>query len=131
MGFFSFLKTSEKALDTAADVVKKGVDGVDALFFTDEERSAANTERLKLWLEVQKTLINENTAKSITRRIIATIIIGSFMLQSFISIGLYRFDKLWSQFVLDIMKAEGTLVLTVAFFYFGYYGVQQLFGKGK
>jgi hypothetical protein len=129
MGFFSWLRTSEKAINTTTDLVDAGVRGIDALFFTEEEKSVASQKTLDTWLETQRVLINENTAKSITRRILACMIVGSFMLQSFIAIGLYRLDKEWSQMVLDIMKAEGTLVATVAFFYFGYYGVKQIIGK--
>ena len=129
MGFWSFLKTSEKALDAAADLVEAGANGIDALFFTDEEKSQASMDTIKLWIEIHKTLANESTAKSITRRILAVMIMGSAMLESLFAIGIYPYNPEWSAMVIKVLASQGVMIGSVTIFYFGYYAIKQIVGK--
>lgn len=43
----------------------------DALFFTSEEKSEFDMKRQELWLELQKSLGNESTPRSVNRRVVA------------------------------------------------------------
>ena len=131
MGILSWLKTSEKAVDTAADVVKNGMAAIDMVFYTDEEKVKDGHKIMDTWIEMVKATAQENSAKSITRRYLAVMIMGSFLLQAFTAIGLFRYDPEWSKFVLSIMGMESFMVGSVTIFYFGYYGIKQLLGKKK
>ena len=78
MGFFDFftgagaaLKTAEtgsKIVETATNGI---VRGVDALFFTDEEKSVANQKAFETILEFHKQFATENSEQSKARREIA------------------------------------------------------------
>ncbi len=129
MGFFSFLTTSEKAVNTAADLAKDAAKGIDALFFTAEEKSAASIQAIELWVETQKIIRDEGSIRSVTRRILAIMILGTFLAEGITSIVLFKFDPLWSAQVLAIMKSQGMMVGAVTVFYFGYYGWKQITGQ--
>ncbi len=131
MGILSWLKTSEKAVDTAADLVKDGAAALDMMFYTDEEKSISAQKMIDTWIEMQNAMHQENSAKSITRRYLALMILGSFLAQAFIAIGLFRYDPEWSKFVLSIMGLQSFMVGSVTIFYFGYYGIKQILGKKK
>lgn len=68
MNFFKWITGGANSADKVIDgIVKTG----DALFFTSEEKSDFDLKRQDLWLELQKTLANESTPRSINRRIVA------------------------------------------------------------
>lgn len=129
MGFLSWLKTSEKAVDTAADLIKRGADGIDALFFTSEEKSKASLEMINLWIKTQEVLRDENTAKSITRRYLAITIIAATFGMGIGAAAVYPFNPEWSAYILAILKEYGFMTTSVVVFYFGYYAVKQIIGK--
>ena len=129
MGLLSWLKTSDKVVDTAADLAIKGANGIDALFFTAEEKSVASLKMVELWIETQRVIRDENTARSITRRILAVIIMGFVVLLGLASAVLYNFNIEWATWCLSIIKEYSFLVGAVSVFYFGYYAVKQITGK--
>jgi hypothetical protein len=129
MGFLSFLKTSDKALNTASDLVKSGAKGIDKLFFTSEEKSQASLDMIKLWIETQKVLRDENSAKSITRRILAVLIIAANAVLAFGAAIVYHFSQDHALFILELIKEYSWITASVVIFYFGYYAVKQIVGK--
>ena len=131
MGFFSFLKTSEKALDAGADVVKGAVSGIDKLFFTKEEKSEAALKAFELWIKTQEVIRDENTARSITRRILAVMILGVFLLMGIGACVLYPINILWAAHLIAVMKELVIMTSAVTIFYFGYYGVKAIVGGKK
>jgi hypothetical protein len=66
--------TADKIIDS---IVKTG----DALFYTKAERSEFDMQRQALWLELQKTLADESSPRSVNRRVVAwaVILMTSFM----------------------------------------------------
>lgn len=131
MGLFSFLKSSDKAVDIADKVVDGAVKGIDALFFTAEEKSAASLKAIEFWIEAQRVTLSENSIRSITRRYLAWMIISVFLLLGVFAVAIYRFDPEWSAYALGVMKQLGFMAGAVTVFYFGYYGFKQIVGEKK
>ena len=131
MGLLSWLKTSEKAVDTASDLVKKGADGIDALFFTAEEKSQASLKMIDLWIKTQEVIRDEGTARAITRRVLAIIIVGMSLFLGLAACAVYYFDKDLALFILSVVKEYGYMTTAVVIFYFGYYAVKQIVGEKK
>ena len=129
MGFFSFLKTSEKALNTATELVKSGVNGIDALFFTKEEKSKASMEMINMWIRTQEVLRDENTAKSITRRYLAVSIIAFTFILGLFAVAVHPWFPEWSDYALKLLREYGFMTTSVIVFYFGYYAVKQIVGS--
>ena len=124
-------KTAEKAIGMADKIVDGTLSGIDAMWFTDEEKDKALQKRIETWLKIQEVLISENTAQSITRRIIAVTLLVVFSVLLLGAAGLYPLDPAWSAFLLSLADKMWEVVLLVAFFYFGYYGVAAVVNKVK
>jgi len=147
---FGAEKAIEKGIDTIDKTIGHAAAGIDALFFTDEEKSAQSVKVMELRMAMVKSLQGENSARSITRRILAIIIVGSTflhlnLLALFILIGTF-WPKLvevapgqpkvsaynWGmENILEVVKIEFQISMLVVFFYFGYYGVKSVIGSVK
>jgi len=81
MGFFGKLLGSEKALNTAVDGV---VEGLDALVYTDEEKSQATAENRKearaMVVEWMRTTQGQNLARRLLALSITAIWLGQYLL---------------------------------------------------
>lgn len=136
-------KALEQGLKTVDTVAEGMVSGVDALFFTDEEKSNASMKAMATRMSMVKALQDEFAPRAITRRVLAIIIIGSTFLHfhfavflgimanmnpKMIKIG----DKVvnaWTgalEFTVSIIVQEVKIAMIVVFFYFGYYGVKAI-----
>jgi len=81
MGLFSGIKTLMGAGDNVSKLVDAGIEGVDKLILTDEER-------VDLWLKAQKIMLEETSPRSINRRYVAWSIISLVWLCVVVSIVL-------------------------------------------
>ncbi len=117
-------KAAEKVLDAT-------VSGIDKLVYTEEEREDARSKFLDHWLELQKTLGEETSVRGVTRRIIALLCIGTYVGLSVASVAVWKFDKLYADFIWEVANAGqyGYITLTIVAFYFGPYFLQKLLGK--
>ena len=146
MSWLSIFTKSDKAIDTGLDLVSRGADAVDALFYTDEEKAATSVERLKLKIKMGEGVHkfvemtqNENSTRSVTRRAIAWAVIGLNILLTiyyvFVSslavVWLSRSEQLvWlADRVILALKYWGTATATIVVFYFGYYAASNVIGK--
>ena len=123
MGFLDWFKTSSKAVDMADKVVDGAIAGIDKLFFTDEEKADMSQKAFELWIELQRAIAGESSIRSITRRILAILIMGSFLLMLLAAAFIWIFNPLWSKFILEVAGNLSNLVLAIGIFYFGYYAV--------
>ena len=75
--------------------VAKGVGNfIDEQNFTEEERSIANAKSLDTVLEGVKLTRDENSVRSVTRRVLAWTIMGSYLFAFTVAwTGAYFFDK--------------------------------------
>ena len=104
-----------------AMTVARGVGNfIDEQNYTEEEKVVANAENLKTTLEAVKATRDENSTRSITRRVLAWMIMGSLVLAFWIAVIIkYVFEgdpKPMINLVDAFMIAE--LSLAVGTFYF-------------
>lgn len=129
MGFFGWLsgmKQADKAMDIADKATTGLIAGVDALFFTEEEKSKASFEVTQAAIRMIEVTQGEATVRSITRRVLAWLIMGTFLFLLLFGTLVYKWDAEWSKYCLDSAKALTFLATPVGIFYFGYYGVKAL-----
>ena len=131
MGIWSWI-TGKNAIDKTLDIADKTTDGIisgfDKIFFTDEEKSDVIIKKLelaeqasKLHIELMKATADENSIRSVTRRM-AAIVIMSITVLSIIFIGvIWKFDQEWSLFLLELVKyfQVGWAFVGVCAFFFG------------
>ena len=81
MSIFSWITGSSKSAEKAVDGV---VNGLDAMFFTDEEKSQANMKALELKIEFARA----TAGMSISRRIIVVMVSAAWLLLVILAAGL-------------------------------------------
>jgi len=136
-------KALEQGLKTVDTVAEGAVKGLDALFFTEEEKSNQSVRVLGMNMAMVKSLQDEFAPRAITRRILAIIIIGSTFLHFHFAVFMGIMANLnpkmimvdgkqvnaWVgalQFTSSIIVQEVKIAMIVVFFYFGYYGVKAI-----
>jgi hypothetical protein len=134
MSFWGRIFGTEKALESGLRTVEKATDGViagiDAAFYTKEEKAADNIRLTKFRMDMVKSLQDECTPRALTRRVLAIIILGHVFLHLDAAIVCFILRMNGAvDFILKLVEAEMTLASIVAFFYFGYYGVKKAFSK--
>jgi hypothetical protein len=140
MGILSWMFGTPKAFEKTAETVGKTIDwvgkGIDAAWYTDEEKAADLKEAHKSIREMIIKLQDEYTPRSITRRILAVFVVGTTMLHLTVAIvlailgatkpimiaeGVNAWDKALDT-TLGLIGQEVNITMIVVFFYFGYYG---------
>lgn len=117
MGILSALFGKSKNVGKAIDAVG-GI--VDSAFFTEQEKSLAGIEYLKLQIEMAKALGPSNIA----RRVIAITIVVAWVFNIELAIGLYAFGATdIATFVFNIVKDVLTLPFTIVV---GFYFAKQI-----
>ena len=116
MGLFSFLKSAPDAAEKTLDIIKKGGD---AIWYTDEEKAENNKELFKLWAEALTKINDENSPRSLTRRYIAWMVVGVWLLFSAVCVAAYPFNTEYSAFILDVLAMQSPIVGGIAIFYYG------------
>lgn len=114
MSWFSFLTGKS---ETAEKVVDGVIDGVDAMFYTDEEKAQANFQILTWKLEYAKA----TQGQSISRRIIAFVVSGLWasMVITTIGIGLLTGkESAQTGFMLESFKVVNDPFMIIIGFYF-------------
>ncbi len=104
---FGASKTSEKIVDGA-------ISGLDAMFFTKEEKSRAGLKVLDFQLAYAKATSGQNLA----RRLIAVMITGLFCFLVLFGVGVWWINTEYSQFIFDTVK---DLVLKPFMIILGFY----------
>lgn len=128
-GWLRGIFSTPKVVDTALDVITKGVDGIGKWFFTEQEKAEFALKASNLWLKIQEATANENSIRSITRRVLAVSIMSTFLLFLIMAGVAWPFMAEWSVFLLSLAKSLGNLVLAVAVFYFGPYAIGKYIKK--
>jgi len=126
MGMFSFLK-APKTIDKMLDAVIKGGD---ALVFTAEEKAEFNQKASEIYLKHMELVGKESSPTSMSRRIIAILVVSPFV---FLTLGSALLDLAgkpeianhWQELA---MTDYSSLVLAVVVFYFGTHVLGKLKG---
>lgn len=136
MGIWGRLFGTDKAIEGAVDTVNKVtggiISGIDAVFYTDEEKARATTKAVE---SAQKTVIALNDQwmpRAISRRILAYMFSGVFLailLTAIVFACLGKIDIINS--IIAIVKAFdlGWIMLGITAFYFGVYEFKKMLGK--
>ncbi|MHC4707253.1 MAG: hypothetical protein ACYS8I_09230 [Planctomycetota bacterium] len=132
MGIWGWI-TGAQQIDKAMDIAKEStsgiIAGIDAAWFTPEEKSRAALELTQAAIEMVVATQGESTTRSITRRVLAWMIMSTFLFLLLFGTMIYRIDPEWSAYCLNSAKTLVFLATPVSVFYFGWYGVKQLRGK--
>lgn len=133
MGFLAGIFGAKKATETVLDIANKTTDGVikgiDALFFTDEEKSQASQKAIETYIELNKTIASENTVRSITRRMLAVMTMGTFLFLLVAGAFIYVLNSDWAMHILACAKQLVFLVSSIGILYFGPYQIGKMFKK--
>lgn len=139
-------KALEQGLETVDKATTGVIAGMDALFYTDEEKAHDSVKVTQMRMDMVKSLQDSFAPRSVTRRVLAIIIVGSTFLHFNIAIVLGLLANLWPKMItigdkatnawdgaltytMSIIAQEIKIALIVVFFYFGYYGVKQIIQK--
>ena len=133
MSWFTALIGAPKVVGMVADTVKSGMTMWDNSKFTAQEQAIMGRDMMKVWLKIQEATASENSIRSVTRRILAWGIIGTFLSWVSFTCGIYRYNPEWATHVKETVVATrfGWMACSVVIFYFGYYGVKTVLGKKK
>ncbi|MDO9464685.1 MAG: hypothetical protein Q7J67_05250, partial [bacterium] len=110
-----------------------GVSMLDNAFYTDQEKAADAGKIMDTWLKIQETTASENSIRSITRRILAWLVMGSFIFMTLSACVIWKFSSEWAGYVKTMLidSQLGYLAMIVGFFYFGAYEVGRFIKKEK
>ena len=126
---FLGLSQADKVLDIAEKSTSGIVKGIDALIFTDEEKSEAGQKVTDSHIELMKVLTDENTARAITRRLLAVGFCGIYLLEHVVSAVLWKYDVKWAEHIFNSASNLNNVILAIVVFYFGYYGIKAVTKK--
>ncbi len=111
MGLWTWLTGGSGAATKAVDGI---YNGVDALFYTDEEKASDYVARNKLYIEYQKATMPQNVA----RRIIALMIVGNWLILINVSVILLLIGSDVVDNVTEIVMYMSASVTVIVSFYF-------------
>ena len=138
MGIFTAIKAifaAPKVLDTGLDLIPRIADGIDKIWYTEEEKvddiQLAKREGWQFWLKTQTAIASENSARALTRRTLAKWYCGGFIILIFWAGVAYPISKGYSAYLLDLVKVLVWPTGAVITFYFGPYQVGQYLMKRK
>ena len=129
MSFFDWFKTGPKAAEKILDGTIKGLD---ALVLTNEEKEQYAQKAAEAWLDAQKVLHDESSIRSVTRRLIALLVMVPYIGLVLACAVALPFNPEYSKFYLALADGKfGLLALAVVTFYFGPYMIGRAMGIGK
>ncbi len=129
--FFSPVARVDKALSIAEKGLDGAISGIDKLIFTEEEKTEAGQKVIDAHLRLMELLAGENTARSITRRLIAVMVTGVFLSLLVFGAGIHHFYPEWAAYVLTCAGSLSDVVLAIAVFYFGPYQIGNALRNAK
>jgi len=137
MGWLASLFSDKKIVSTGIDLVNDSVRGVgtwiDDLNLTEEEKVKYRQQMTKSLNEFIEQRLKESGAQTISRRILAWGIMGTFLVFFVFGAVAWFFDPAWSVFLLKWVNQTGMywLVLSVGSFYFGTHMLRTIFESKK
>lgn len=121
----TFLKNLFGGAGTANDAVKAGMRGIDALIFTDQEKSAVN-EKFREWM---LRYYEATQPQNIARRLIAVIVVMLWALMNVAAIITYFFDPEASKFIFQVIhEVINAPFITIIGFYFLTHSIRAIKG---
>jgi len=103
MSMLSWFTGGGKQVEKVTDAV---INGMDAVFYTDEEKAEDSKARRELWFKFMELSRDESSIKSVTRRVLSFLIIGHWLLFMDAALVFYVLD--------DIAKAKMAFELSTS-----------------
>lgn len=88
MGLFGFLAGNTRSVEKVVDY---GAKGIDAVFYTAEEKAEYNKRMSEIYLKFVEAAANESTAQSISRRMICLPVVYLWLLAIIAGVALEIF----------------------------------------
>ena len=117
MGILSFLAGNSKSVDK---IVSAGINGVDAMFYTDEEKAQHRAKMQELYFKFVEISATESTAQSISRRMICLPVVYTWLILVVLNVALTVFmPELDATAILETISYMNTPALASIGFYIG------------
>ena len=117
MGILSFLAGNSKSVDK---IVSAGINGVDAMFYTDEEKAQHRAKMQELYFKFVEVSATESTAQSISRRMICLPVVYTWLILVVLNVALTVFmPELDATAILETISYMNTPALASIGFYVG------------
>ena len=117
MGLFSILAGSSKSVDKIVDA---GINGVDAMFYTDEEKAQHKAKMQELYFKFVEISANESTTQSVSRRMICMPVVYVWLALIIANVCASLFaPALDTATISDTIKQMNTPALAAIGFYVG------------
>lgn len=113
--------------DHTKTVLDATVAGVDALWYTDEEK-AENAARFADWYLVY---LATTSPQNLARRLIALVLVLLWSSLIILGVAVWKFDKAYSDFVFETLKIVSEPFLLIMGFYYGAHVVRAWVGDKK
>ena len=130
MAWYSFLTSTTKTAETAAEAGKSIVDGlisgIDKIAYTDEEKAEARQKGSETILKFWEAISKESTEQSRARRILAKMTFQVFFFFLLAAAVVYRFDAEYARFLLQLAGKIMFLVSAIGVIYFGPHQLQKI-----
>ena len=135
MGFFDFLNSGTKVAENASEIGKTLTEGVvsglDALVFTDEEKTQYSAKAGELYLKFYEAFGKENSEQSKARRELAKMTFKVFFFLLLAGIALYKVDANYAMFCFKTAESVKWLVGMVAAAYFIPHQISKVYTNKK
>jgi hypothetical protein len=121
MGILDFIKNNDVNVNKVINDLSKGVD---KLAFTKEEKATLNIKLADKLAGYTASTLNESTTRSKTRRVIAYLVIGSFLAMVFTYIVCVFIAPDKAELIKPVITSGvmvTAFIMVLAFFFGGYY----------
>lgn len=123
MSLVSWFTGGGKQVERVTDAV---INGIDAVFYTEEEKAEDSKARRALWFKFMELARDETSIKSVTRRVLSFLIIGHWLLFMDAALVFYAFDEVAkAKMAFELATSMMWITAGVAAFYFGAHLVRQ------
>jgi len=131
MSWLSGILGTPAIVSTGLDLVKQGADGIDMLFYTDEEKEISRKEWFAMVLESEKTNQEQACERSKTRRDLAKDFCRVYLALILMGVAVVKFDMVIAKYVADQITTLSYAVVPIIVFFFGSYGFGTYISKKK
>lgn len=123
MSFVSWFTGGGKQVEKVTNAV---INGVDAVFYTEEEKAEDSKARRQLWFKFMELSRDESSIKSVTRRILSFLIIGHWLLFMDAALIFYAIGEISkAKMAFELAASMMWITAGVAAFYFGAHLIRQ------
>jgi hypothetical protein len=124
IGWLKSLFSIPKVTEVGVDLVKRGADAVDVMFYTEEEKAQAKKEWWsQVFIPLEKVLAPQGAIRAITRRILANDFCKTYLFLVLLDAVVYKIDPSWAAHLLKLIQIVSIPVGAIVLFYFGSYGI--------